>query len=173
MKGQSAIAVRKEAGISYVKPTESQQIGVSEKYDLLTSTVFQCSYNIKPAKINTSTLCDLYSELADQPLLLAYFESHSEHVFKEFILNPHGRLARLHGVKPLPECNGTLTNGGLYVIRSGGLSRLGPFASHESFVVIFLFTDPSKGIRSAFYQKPGSIPTSLQSIEQTVICSDL
>lgn len=60
MKGQSAIAVKKEAGISYVKPTESRQLRVGDNYQRLSATTFQCSYSLKPAKIESNLVCNFY-----------------------------------------------------------------------------------------------------------------
>lgn len=40
MKGQSTVAVRREAGVSYVKETESRQLFVSDRYERLGHTVF-------------------------------------------------------------------------------------------------------------------------------------
>lgn len=45
--GQSSTAVRKSAGVSYVKPSESRQLRVKHEYEPLAPTVFQCSYNLQ------------------------------------------------------------------------------------------------------------------------------
>ena len=50
LANQSAIAVKKEAGVSYVKATESRQHKVAHIYKELAPTVFQCSYNLSPSK---------------------------------------------------------------------------------------------------------------------------
>lgn len=59
-------------------------------------------------------------------------------------------MARLFGAMPNLPDNHTLVNGGLYVVKNGGLSHLGKFAGQESFFIIFLRTDALKGVKTAF-----------------------
>ena len=119
-------------------------------------------------------MCSYYDVLINEPILVAYFEAHHEHGFKEFILNPHKRLSLLystHGrtfVKDLSHLtqsnsahelatewskidtpNLQLTNASLYIIKQQGLEKLGHFAIAEGFIVIFLLKDKEIGIKSA------------------------
>ena len=114
---------------------------MTDRYNKLSATTFQCSYNLTPAKIDSVIVSSLYSQaFISQPLLVAYFESYSEHDFKDFMLHPHKRLSKLR----------RLHHGALYVVKSGGIAKIGRLAMHEGFVVIFFRVDPNTGIKSAF-----------------------
>lgn len=106
--------------------------------------------------------------LISQPLLVAYFESDKEASFKEFVLNPHRRLPKLIETDDESELN--LHNGSLYIVKSGGLQRLGRFATSESFLLIFLRIDPTYGIQSVLSP---SAQIDLKMLEQCVLESDL
>jgi hypothetical protein len=96
MKGQSSVAVRREAGVSYVKETESRQIGVSDFYERLGHTIFQGSYNLKIAddiSISGSIFKRLFAASHEgSDLLFVCFESATDSIMKEFLLHPKKRL---------------------------------------------------------------------------------
>lgn len=101
---------------------------------------------------------------------MACFEAHYEQSFKEFIQCPHKRLSTIFETDSDSESASKIKDGGLYVVKSGGLARLGRFASHECFLVIFLEVDPVCGIKSVL--NANSKP-SLKELEQAVLQSDL
>ena len=158
LRGQSAIAVKKEAGISYVKATESKQHKVGHIYRELAPTVFQCSYNISPSKCK-SVIDGLYKNLfgGDSPLIIAYFESHYEEFFKSFLLNPENRLQSLQNHRNDQEGR---KEGIFFADKGTGLMRLGRFCHNEGFLVILLKhnKDAQNGIISSACQGGITVP---------------
>ncbi len=82
LKSQSAKAVKKMAGVSYVKATESHQLNID--YEPLAHTCFQGSYNVEAAEKPYHVLENLWQ----QRLAFIYFESPTEKMMKNYILNP-------------------------------------------------------------------------------------
>ena len=111
LKGQSAVTVRKDCGVSYIKPTESRQVDVD--YERLAHTSFQGSYNLQGAATDGPT----NDVVIPSQSTLAYFESAHETEMKEYVLTPEFRLKKRH----------------LFV---DSLTKLGPLCQHNCFIII-------------------------------------
>ena len=120
--------MRREAGVSYVKETESRQLGVSSSYERLGHTMFQGSYNLKIAddiSISGAIFKRLFKASSEgSDLLFVCFESASDSLMKEYLLYPQKRLHLVPKVYFAPS--------------TCGLKNLGLFAQNNNFLIILL-----------------------------------
>lgn len=92
------MTVNRQAGVSYVKPSESKQLNVD--YEKLAPTCFQGSYGMQTVEEKPYSI---FNSVMNSPFCFAYFESPDEQMMKKYILEPDQRIKMLPKVYISPS----------------------------------------------------------------------
>lgn len=124
----ASINLKRTCGVSYIKPSESQQLNVSEVFSRLPPLVYQCSSECDEiADISQFEAEFLRVFAAGKPLLCTVFEAEDEQV-REYLQFPEKRPA--------------ISQGRVVIARS--YKDLWPLFLDKFFVIVHLFHDSEK-----------------------------
>lgn len=163
-KKQSQCNIRRSAGVSYVKKSESKQVNVRANYEKLAPIVIQGSYHLP--KSEDPATDDLISQICCETLfsegsylLCSAFESANEVTMKKYLLKPHRRRE--------------LCKGNLWLVRANGLNECWRFIKDKYFLCVHLKYDEERLLRNISPEDLKSEEKILDFIRESDVCLGL